>query len=274
MLTKIADNKNVGRFIENHVYAPRELFSFTATDGQELDGYMIKPVNFDENKAYPMVLSIYGGPGSQGVYNAFESNPFHQYLAQHGYLIVNINNRGNGGYGAGFEKIVHEQLGTWESYDFVETAKYFASKPWVDEKKMAIQGHSYGGYMSSYTMLAHPGVFEVAIVAAPVTDQRLYDCILTESYMGLLEENNDGYEKSSVLTYAKNLEGHMLLVHSLMDDNVHPQNTFQLVQALTAAGKDFDLKIYPPGNHGIAYDLTSYLLLQQQYFDYLEEHLK
>lgn len=221
-----------------------------------------------------MVLSIYGGPGSQGVYNAFETNPFHQYLAQQGYLIVNVNNRGNGGYGAEFEKVVHEQLGTWESYDFVETAKYFAAKPWVDGERMAIQGHSYGGYMSSYTMLAHPGIFDVAIVAAPVTDQRLYDCILTESYMGLLDENLEGYEKSSVLTYAKNLEGNMLLVHSLMDDNVHPQNTFQLVKALNDAGKDFDLKIYPQGNHGIAYDLTSYLLLQQQYYDYLEEHLK
>ena len=274
MINKIADNKRVSDFIKTQVYAPRELFSFTASDGQKLDGYMIKPINFDENNTYPMVLSIYGGPGSQGVYNAFETNPFHQYLAQQGYLIVNVNNRGNGGYGAEFEKVVHEQLGTWESYDFVETAKYFAAKPWVDGERMAIQGHSYGGYMSSYTMLAHPGIFDVAIVAAPVTDQRLYDCILTESYMGLLDENLEGYEKSSVLTYAKNLEGNMLLVHSLMDDNVHPQNTFQLVKALNDAGKDFDLKIYPQGNHGIAYDLTSYLLLQQQYYDYLEEHLK
>ncbi len=274
MLKKIADNQEVNQFIEKHVYFPRELFSFSTSDGQKLDGYMIKPMDFDERKTYPMVLSIYGGPGSQGVYNSFESNPFHQFLAQHGYLVVNVNNRGNGGYGAKFEKIVHEQLGTWESYDFVETAKYFASKPWVDGDRMAIQGHSYGGYMSSYTMLAHPGVFEVAIVAAPVTDQRLYDCILTESYMGLLDENPEGYEKSSVLTYAKNLEGHMLLVHSLMDDNVHPQNTFQLVRALTDAGKDFDLKIYPPGAHRIAYDLTSYLLLQNQFFNYLEEYLK
>ncbi len=274
MLKKIADNTGVSQFIENHFYAPRELFSFTTPDGQNLDGYMIKPMDFDENKAYPMVLSIYGGPGSQGVYNAFETNGFHQYLAQQGYVIVNVNNRGNGGYGERFEKIVHEQLGTWEGYDFVATANYFASKPWVDGEKMAIQGHSYGGYMSSYTMLAHPGVFEVAIVTAPVTDQRLYDCILTESYMGLLDENLDGYEKSSVLTYAKNLEGHMLLVHSLMDENVHPQNTFQLVRALTDAGKDFDLKIYPPGAHSVAYDLTSYILLQTQYYNYLEEHLK
>jgi dipeptidyl-peptidase-4 len=274
MIDKIADNKSVNGFMDNHFYSPRELFSFTTSDGQKLDGYMVKPMDFDEGKAYPMVLSIYGGPGSQGVYNSFETNGFHQYLAQNGYLIVNVNNRGNGGYGAKFEKIVHEQLGTWESHDFVETAKYFALKPWVDGDNMAIQGHSYGGYMSSYTMLAHPGVFDVAIVAAPVTDQRLYDCILTESYMGLLDKNEEGYEKSSVLTYAKNLEGHMLLVHSLMDENVHPQNTFQLVRALTDAGKDFDLKIYPPGTHGVAYDLTSYILLQTQYFNYLEEHLK
>ena len=107
-----------------------------------------------------------------------------------------------------------------------------------------------------------------------MTDQRLYDCILTESYMGLIDKNEEGYKKSSVLTYAKNLEGNFLLVHSLMDENVHPQNTFQLVRALTDAGKDFDLKIYPPGAHGVAYNLPSYILLQTQYFEYLEEHLK
>ncbi len=272
-LEEYSDRETTMEFLQSHVYAPMEMFSFTTTDGQVLDGYLIKPVDFDENKEYPLVLDIYGGPGSQGVFNTFGTDGWHQWLAQKGFVIASVNNRGNGGYGSAFEKIVHRQLGKWESHDFVETAKYLASKSWVDGDNMAIRGHSYGGYASSYTMLTHPGVFKVSLTAAPVTDHLLYDCILTERYMGLIDDNAEGYKKSSVMTYAANLEGHLLLVHSLMDDNVHPQNTFQLVNAFNMAGKDFDLKIYPPGAHSIATDITTYLLLQQQYTDYLEEYL-
>lgn len=273
-IKKLVDNKDVLKYIEEHVYAPKELFSFETSDGQTLDGYLIRPVDFDPEKSYPLMLDIYGGPGSQGVYNSFGMNGWHQYLAQEGYVIASVNNRGNGGYGDRFEKIVYRNLGEWESHDFVETTKYLSSKSWIDGERMAIRGHSYGGYMSGYTMLKHPGVFKVAIVTAPVTNHKLYDCILTESYMGLLEDNAEGYEKSSVITYAANLEGHMLLVHSLMDENVHPQNTFQLVKALIDEGKDFDLKIYPPGAHGVAYNMPSYLLLMTQYTNYLNKYLK
>lgn len=275
LIEKMADNSQVLEYIEKTAYSPRELFSFKTPDGQELDGYLVKPVNFDPAKTYPMVLSVYGGPGSQGVYNSWESNPFTQFLAHQGYVVANVNNRGNGGYGDTFEKCVHENLGHFESYDFSETAKYLAATHnWIDGERMAIYGHSYGGYTSSYTMLTHPGVFKAAIVAAPVTDHLLYDAILTERFMGLKEKNMDGYVKSSSVTHAGRLDGALLLAHSLMDENVHPQNTFQLVQALNSAGKDFDLKIYPPGAHGIATDLTTYILLNTQYFNFLEEHLK
>ncbi|MFO7851291.1 MAG: S9 family peptidase [Bacteroidota bacterium] len=274
VIEKFTDKSRVLSFLESHVYAPKELFSFTTTDGQELDGYLIKPIDFDENKKYPLLLDIYGGPGSQGVYNTFGTNGWHQWLAQEGYVIASVNNRGNGGYGYDFEKIVYRQLGRWESHDFVETARYLATIPWVDGDNMAIRGHSYGGYTSSYTMLTHPGIFKVSITAAPVTDHLYYDCILTERYMGLMDDNAEGYKKSAVITHAANLSGHLLLAHSLMDDNVHPQHTFQLVNALNMAGKDFDLKIYPPGAHGIATDMTTYLLLMRQYTDYLKEHLK
>jgi len=274
LIEEFTNDKTVKSFLESHVYAPRELFSFTTTDGQELDGYLIKPVDFDENKQYPLILDIYGGPGSQGVFNSFGTNGWHQWLAQEGFVIASVNNRGNGGYGYDFEKIVHRQLGKWESNDFVETAGYLASLPWVDGENMAIRGHSYGGYTSSYTLLTHPGVFKVSLTAAPVTDHLYYDCILTERYMGLMDDNREGYKQSSVITHAGNLEGHLLLAHSLMDENVHPQHTFQLVNALNMAGKDFDLKIYPPGAHGIATDMTTYLLLMTQYTDYLERYLK
>lgn len=274
MLRKLVDNKDVLQYLEEHVYSPKELFSFETSDGQKLDGYLIKPVDFDPEKTYPVMLDIYGGPGSQSVYNSFGSNAWHQYLAQEGYVVADVNNRGNGGYGSQFEKTVYEKLGEWESHDFVETAKFLSSKPWIDGSRMAIRGHSYGGYTSSYTILKHPGVFKVALVGAPVTDHRLYDCIFTERYMGLINENLEGYEKGSVQTYAGNLEGHLLLAHSLMDENVHPQNTFQLVKALIDHGKDFDLKIYPPGAHGVAYNMTSYLLLMEQYNNYLNRYLK
>ncbi len=271
---KIADGENVKEFLETHAYAPKELFSFTNSDGITLDGFIIKPMNFDPNKKYPLLMSIYGGPGSQGVYNTFGTNGWQQYLAQESFVIANVNNRGNSGYGSDFEKAVYGQLGRYESKDFVETAQYLAEKEWIDGENMAIYGHSYGGFMSSFTMVKHPGVFKAAIVTAPNCDQRLYDCILTERIMGLIEDNEDGYIESAVTTHAANLEGKMLLVHSLMDENVHPQHTFQLVNAFNMAGKDVDLRIYPPGDHGVSTDLTTYLLLQRQYTEFLEEHLK
>ncbi|MCK5820501.1 MAG: S9 family peptidase [Bacteroidales bacterium] len=275
MIGKMVDNQSVLEFLEKTAYAPKELFSFTTADGQKLDGYVIKPIDFDPNKSYPLVLSVYGGPGSQGVYNSWEGNPFTQFLAHKGYVVANVNNRGNGGYGDAFEKSVYKQLGYYESKDFVETAQYLAkTHSWLDGERMAIYGHSYGGYTSAFTMLTHPGVFKASIVAAPVTDHLFYDCILTERSMGLKENNADGYKQSSVITHAGNLEGKLLLAHSLMDENVHPQNTFQLVNAFNMAGKDFELKIYPPGAHGIATDLTTYLLLQEQYMKFLETNLK
>ena len=269
----LADNKNVDQYLVSHFYAPRELFTFTTSEGHQLDGYLIKPADFDPEKSYPLLLDIYGGPGSQGVYNSFGTNGWHQYLAQEGFVVASVNNRGNGGYGAAFEKAVYGQLGKLEAMDFQETALYLAEKPWIDRKRMAIRGHSYGGFMSSFTMLNYPGLFKVSLVAAPNCDHRLYDCILTERLMGLIENNREGYENSAVANYAGNLEGKMLLVHSLMDENVHPQHTFQLVKAFIDQGKDVDLRIYPPGDHGVAYGLGSYLLLMQQYTDYLMKHL-
>ncbi len=273
-LHQFEDNKSVSDYIKSHEYSPRELMQFTTSDGQKLDIYVVKPANFDPNTAYPLVLNIYGGPGAQSVYNEFGANTWEQYLAQRGYVVASVNNRGSGGYGSKFEKVVYKNLGKWESHDFAETAKYLGSQSWVDEDNMAIRGHSYGGYMSSYTVLNHPGVFKVSLVGAPVTDWRLYDSIYTERYMGLLDENEKGYEQSASSTHAGKLEDHMFIAHSGMDENVHMQNTMQLVKALIDNGKDADLRIYPPGNHGVAYNGPSYVLLYTQYVDYLERYLK
>ncbi len=274
LIKALETNAKVTDYVAGHAYAPKELSRFTTSDGQPIDISIIRPLDFDPNKKYPVVLDIYGGPGAQSVYNEWATTGWHQWLAQTGYIVVSVNNRGSGGYGRAFEKIVYEQLGKYESKDFAETAKYLATLPYVDGSRMAIRGHSYGGYMSSYTMLTYPGLFKVSLVGAPVTDWRLYDSIYTERYMGLLPENEEKYKASAVTTYAKNLNGKMFVAHSTMDENVHVRNTFQLINALEDAGKDADLRIYPPGAHGVAYSAGTTALLYQQYTNYLENYLK
>lgn len=276
-ISVLEDNAGVSEFVSKHAYAPRELFSFTTGAGHELDGYMIRPFEFDERRSYPLFLSIYGGPGAQGVYNEFETNMFHQYLAQLGYVVININNRGSGGYDREFEKGVYLELGHQEAEDYAAAARWMADTyEWIDEDRMAIRGHSYGGYMSALTMGLQPGVFQAAIIGAPVTDWRLYDTIYTERYMGLLEENRSGYERSSVMNHVGQIadDARLFIAHSAMDENVHLQNTMQLLTALTDAEKDAELRIYPKGNHSVAYSGESYVLLHQAYIDFLERHMK
>ena len=274
MIKNLAAHQGALDHLEKYEYSPRELFNFTTSDGQEIDGYLIKPMNFDPEKSYPLLMAVYGGPGSQGVYNSFETSGWNQYLAQQGYVVVNINNRGNGGYGSKFEKVVHKQLGKWETHDFAETALYLSEKSWIDRDRVGIMGHSFGGFSAGMSLLLHPDVFKAGIVTASISDHRNYDCVLTEKYMGLLDENEEGYKKSSLVEQAGNLEGKMLLVHSLMDDNVHPQNTFQLAKAMIDANKHIDLKIYPPGAHGVAYDMNSRMHLYNTYLDWLNKNLK
>ena len=274
MIKKLEDNNSVNKYIASHEYSHKKIFSFTTSDGVKLDCSMIMPTNFDSTKKYPAVLTIYGGPESHSVYNSFNFSGWDQYLAQKGYFVIDVNNRGNANYGSKFMKVVYKQLGKWESHDFTETAEYLAKLPYIDGSRIAIMGTSYGGYSTTFTMLTHPGVFKVGIANSPVTDWRLYDDIYTERYMGTLPDNKEGYKNSSDMTYADSLKGHLLLVHSMSDDNVHPRNTMQLLTALTNAGKDVDLRIYPPGAHGAAYNLSSYILEHEVYYQYLERYLK
>jgi dipeptidyl-peptidase-4 len=273
-LKMLEDNQAVSDLLKVQEYSAPELFKFKTTDGVSLDAYMIKPFNFDPSKKYPLVMTVYGGPESHDVFNRFSADGWQQWLAQNGYIVVNVNNRGIANYGSAFMKIVYKQLGKYESDDFTETAHYMSTMPFVDSAKMAIMGTSYGGYAATYTLLTHPGVFKVGIANSPVTDWRLYDDIYTERYMAPLNENENGYKNSSDMTYAANLKDHLLLIHSMSDDNVHPANTMQLLTALTNAGKDADLRIYPPGAHGAAYNLQSYVLIESVSFQYLERYLK
>ncbi|HKJ92845.1 MAG TPA: S9 family peptidase [Longimicrobiales bacterium] len=273
-LATLEDNQQTTDWLKTHLYSPTEIFQFTTSDSVTLDASMIRPPDFDPSKTYPVVMSIYGGPGSQQVYDAFAANGFDQYLAQQGFIVVGLNNRGANNYSRDFMKVVYGHLGRWESHDFVELARYLAAKPWVDADHMAIMGTSYGGYSTVYTMLRHPGVFRLGMANSPVTDWRLYDSIYTERYMGMPQSNPDGYKESAATPLADNLQGHLLLVHSGMDDNVHPRNTMQLLTALATAGKDAEVRFYPPGAHGAVFNSASYILLLRVYENELCRYLE
>lgn len=273
-LKMLEDNKAVSAYIATHAYSAPEFFKVKTSDGASLDAFMIKPFNFDSSKKYPVVMTVYGGPESHDVFNQWSASGWQQWLAQNGYIVVDVNNRGIANYGSAFLKIGYKQLGKYESSDFAETAQYMGTMPFVDKANMAIMGTSYGGYSTVYTLLTHPGVFKAGLANSAVTDWRLYDDIYTERYMGLLKDNEEGYKKSAAMTYAGQLQDHLLIVHSMSDDNVHPANTMQLLTALTEAGKDADVRIYPKGAHGAAYDLASYVLLENVNYQYLEKYLK
>ncbi|HEX5180901.1 MAG TPA: S9 family peptidase [Gemmatimonadaceae bacterium] len=273
-LRTLVDNHALRQWLSTHTYARPQLFSVTTSDGVKLDASMVTPPAFDSTRKYPVIFAIYGGPGSQGVFDSFDGSPITQWLAQQGFIIVNVNNRGNNNYGSSFMKVVYGDLGKWESHDFAETAKYLAKKPYVDAHHIGIMGTSYGGYSTVFTMEAYPNLFTAGVANSPVTDWRLYDSIYTERYMGLLGENLAGYDSSSAVLHAGELGGHLLVIHSMMDDNVHPANTMQLLTAMTAAGKDVALRIYPPGRHGAAYDFESFSLIEKETARWLNHWLK
>lgn len=273
-LRTLEDNAAVNRWLETHSYSQPELFSFTTSDGVKLDGSIVKPNPFDPTKRYPVIFDIYGGPGSQQVYDQFMPSGWTQWLAQEGYVIVGLNNRGTNNYGRDFMKVVYKHLGKYEALDFAEAAKYLSKQSYVDPSRIAIMGTSYGGYSAVYTMEMYPEIFPVGVANSTVGDWRLYDTIYTERYMGLLSDNKQGYIESAPIEQAAKMRGNLLLIHSMMDDNVHPQNTMQLLTALTAAGRDAELRIYPPGRHGAAYDAQSFRLIRQVTDRFLARHLK
>ena len=266
-------NQQVRDFVQRYAYSPLELFSFTTPYGVELDGGMIRPPDFDPSRRYPVLVAVYGGPGSQDVYDEWASDGWHQYLAQQGYVVVRLNNRGGGNYGRDFMEIVYRELGTHEAQDFAALGEWLAAQPWVDGERMAIHGTSYGGYMTIMTLLRHPGIYALGIANSPITDWSLYDTIYTERYMGLLSENAEGYREAAVLGRADQLQDYLLLIHSGMDENVHPQHTMQLLTALAVAGKDAELRFFPPGAHGAAFDYASYVTMTEVYTNALCEHV-
>jgi len=249
----LKENNGVASTVESYNLSGKEFFTFKTVDGTSLNGYMIKPKPFDENREYPVLVYQYSGPGSQQVMNNWNGGNYywHQMLAQDGYIVAVIDTRGTGGRGAEFKKMTYEQLGKYESEDHIAGAKYLGGLSYVDESRIGIWGWSYGGYMSSLAMFKGEGIFKAAIAVAPVTNWRYYDTIYTERYMGLPQDNASGYDDNSPTSHVEKLQGNYLLVHGTGDDNVHFQNAVAIQDALIAAGKQFDSFYYPDRAHGI-----------------------
>jgi dipeptidyl-peptidase-4 len=220
----------------------------------ELNGWMIKPTAPQfQNQKLPVLMFVYGGPGSQTVTDAWKGANYwwFQMLAQQGYVVVSVDNRGTGARGEEFKKMTYQQLGKMETQDQIEAAKYIGTLPFVDPARVGIFGWSYGGYMSSLCMLKGREVFKSGIAVAPVTNWKWYDSVYTERYMRTHQENPEGYEQNSPVNFANRLQGDYLLIHGLADDNVHFQHTVEMADALIAQNKAFDTMIYPNRNHGI-----------------------
>ena len=254
----IEDNKGVESLQKDYNTQPIEFFKFTTSENVELNGWMIKPVGFDPAKKYPVFMTQYSGPGSQQVIDAWKGQDYwwYQMLAQKDYMIVCVDPRGTGGRGEEFRKMTYKQLGHYETIDQIEAAKWLAKQPYVDGKRIGIFGWSYGGYMSSLCILKGNDVFKAAIAVAPVTNWKWYDSIYTERYMQTEKENTEGYKNNSPVYFADGLKGNYLIVHGMADDNVHFQNSVEMVDALEKANKQFDTYYYPNKNHGIFGGLT------------------
>jgi dipeptidyl-peptidase-4 len=222
-------------------------------NGVRLNAYLIKPPNFDPNRKYPVFFAVYGGPGSQTVLDSWGGGNYlwHQMLAQRGYIVASVDNRGTGARGRAWRKIIYKQMGVIETQDQAAAARVIGRLPYVDSTRLGIWGWSYGGFMSLNVITQAPDVYRMAIAVAPVTHWKFYDTIYTERYMGLPQDNAEGYDRGSPLTYAKNLRGRLLMVHGSGDDNVHYQNTEVMANALVAANRPFDLMVYPNRNHAI-----------------------
>ena len=268
IVNTIEDNKAVKQLVSDYGFCKREPFSFTTSEGVVLNGWMVKPKDFDANKKYPVIMHQYSGPGSQQVTNSWsagsmgQGGAFDSYLAQEGFIVVSVDGRGTGGRGSEFEKCTYLNLGNLESKDQVETALYVGTLPYVDKDRIGIWGWSYGGFNTLMSMSEGRGVFRAGVAIAPPTNWKYYDSVYTERYMRTPKENPDGYATNPI-ERAPKLHGALLICHGTADDNVHPQNTYEYSEALVQADKDFRELFYTNRNHSIFGGNTRNHLLRQ-----------
>ncbi|HET6224799.1 MAG TPA: S9 family peptidase [Bacteroidia bacterium] len=249
----LENNAALIKTMQEYNLTKKELFQFKTSQNVTLNGWMMKPSNFDPSKKYPVLLIFYGGPGSNLVYNAFDKKYIFwcQLLTEKQYIVVCVDSRGTTYRGTEFKHCVYKQLGKLETEDEIEAAKYLGALPYVDKSRIGAWGWSYGGFLSSLCITKGADYFKAAIAVAPVTNWRYYDNIFTERYNGLPAENPDGYDSNSPINHVDKLKGKYLLIHGSADDNVHFQNTMEMITALVNADKQFDLFVYPDKNHFI-----------------------
>ena len=254
LIRMLKDNASLKERMLKYNLTKKEFFTFKNSTGIDLNCWMMKPSNFDSSKKYPVLVAIYGGPGSNTVSDAWggRGHLWHQLLCQQGYIVVSCDPRGTQYRGREFKHSTYMNLGKLETEDFIDFAKYLGGQSYVDASRIGIQGWSYGGYMTSSCMTKGADFFKAGIAVAPVTNWKYYDSIYTERFMRTPQENSGGYENNSPINFVKSLKGKFLLVHGSADDNVHYQNSMDMITALVAANKQFDMFVYPNKNHGIA----------------------
>ena len=278
VLSTPVDNKELKEKVKTYGFNGRETFSFTTSEGVKLDGWMVKPKDFDTNKKYPVILFQYSGPGSQQVIDAWNAGSmgnggaFDYYLAQQGFIVVCVDGRGTGGRGAAFEKCTYLRIGELESRDQIETALWLGKQSYIDKERIGIWGWSFGGFNTLMSMSEGRPVFKAGVAVAPPTNWRYYDTIYTERYMRTPKENGSGYATNPIQR-ANALHGALLICHGMADDNVQPQNTMEYTEALIQADKNFKENIYTNRNHGI-YGGNTRIHLLRQISNWFIEHLK
>ncbi len=271
---EILNNSSLEEKLKKFDLPKKEFTTFKNEIGNDLNGYIIKPKDFNPKKKYPVLMYQYSGPGSQQVADKwFDSNDYwHFMLSQKGYVIVCVDGRGTGFKGVKFKKVTQKELGKYEVEDQIYVAKQLAKESFVDANRIGIWGWSFGGFMSSNCLFQGNEVFKTAIAVAPVTSWRFYDSVYTERFMTTPQENASGYDNNSPITHADKLKGNFLLIHGTADDNVHVQNSMLLINKLVSLNKNFDWLIYPDKNHGI-YGGKTREQLYTKMTDYLLEKL-
>lgn len=270
----IIDNSALAEKIKKYNLPNKEFFELTTEKGHKLNAWMIKPKDFDASKKYPVFMFQYSGPGSQQVANDWldTNDMWFMMLSQQGYIVACVDGRGTGFKGAAFKKCTQKELGKYEVEDQIDAAKVIGNYAYVDKTRIGIFGWSYGGFMSSNCLFKGADVFKMAIAVAPVTNWRFYDSIYTERYMQTPQENASGYDDNSPINHVSKLKGKFLLIHGTADDNVHVQNSMQMIEALVQANKQFDWAIYPDKNHGI-YGGKTRIQLFNKMTDFIKENL-
>ena len=274
LLKVIKDNARLKKEISEYKMSQKE-FSTININGNDLNMWMVKPLDFDKSKKYPLLMFQYSGPGSQQVANKWNgaNDYWHNMLAQKGIIVVCVDGRGTGFKGAQFKKITQKELGKYEVEDQIASAKKLATLPYIDNNNIGIWGWSFGGFMSTNCLLKGNDIFTTAIAVAPVTSWRFYDSVYTERYMQTPQENASGYDDNSPINYAEKLKGEYLLVHGTGDDNVHVQNSFRMINSLIEANKQFDMFIVPDRTHGIYKGRNTRLNLFTKMTNFIEENL-